>query len=318
MSDNDRSLRRSPAVKRVLPARAELLSNVSTASWSMRFSLRQMTSGAPMLISFLRRLLRLMTRRYRSFKSDAAKRPPSSCTIGRRSGGITARRVRIVHSALMPAFLSELTSLMRFMIFLSFCPLLFSRSFSSSPTSVSRLIFMTISRSDSAPVPARKTCPNFMFISRNLSSESTVPTARFLRSSPASRWLFFRGIEFIGRLFIESVDLGARGTALLQSFLGLLILTLHLVFALVIAFVELALRRSLRILLHCNHDVRGEVDDLLERLDRKIEKETEAGGELLRNQIWVTGTARLMWPMRSRRTMLRVTSTPHFSQTTPA
>ncbi len=40
-------------------------------------------------------------------------------------------------------------------------------------------------------------------------------------------------------------------------------------------------------------------------------------GTPLKNQTWLTGEARAMWPMRSRRTALRVTSTPHLSQTTP-
>jgi hypothetical protein len=44
--------------------RQRLLSNsASTACWSMRFSLRMMTSGALRSISFLSRLLRLMMRR---------------------------------------------------------------------------------------------------------------------------------------------------------------------------------------------------------------------------------------------------------------
>ena len=37
-----------------------------------------------------------MTRRYRSLRSDVAKRPPSSCTIGRSSGGITGTTSRIM------------------------------------------------------------------------------------------------------------------------------------------------------------------------------------------------------------------------------
>ena len=37
----------------------------------------------------------------------------------------------------------------------------------------------------------------------------------------------------------------------------------------------------------------------------------------LRNQMWLTGTASSMWPMRSRRTRAKVTSTPQRSQTMP-
>ena len=37
----------------------------------------------------------------------------------------------------------------------------------------------------------------------------------------------------------------------------------------------------------------------------------------LKNQMWLTGTASSMWPMRWRRTEARVTSTPQRSQTMP-
>ncbi len=40
-------------------------------------------------------------------------------------------------------------------------------------------------------------------------------------------------------------------------------------------------------------------------------------GSDFRNQIWATGEASSMWPIRSRRTRARVTSTPHFSQMMP-
>ena len=46
-----------------------LSNSASTACWSMRFSLRMMTSGALRSTSFFSRLLRLMMRRYRSFRS---------------------------------------------------------------------------------------------------------------------------------------------------------------------------------------------------------------------------------------------------------
>ena len=40
-------------------------------------------------------------------------------------------------------------------------------------------------------------------------------------------------------------------------------------------------------------------------------------GVPLTNQMWLTGEASSMWPIRSRRTLARVTSTPHLSQTIP-
>ncbi len=37
-------------------------------------------------------------------------------------------------------------------------------------------------------------------------------------------------------------------------------------------------------------------------------------GMPLKYQMWLTGAASSMWPMRSRRTLLLVTCTPHLSQ----
>ncbi|SPX09592.1 Uncharacterised protein [Escherichia coli] len=53
--------------------RRPLSSRASTASCSIRFSLRTMMSGAARSSRRFRRLLRLMTRRYRSFRSEVAK-----------------------------------------------------------------------------------------------------------------------------------------------------------------------------------------------------------------------------------------------------
>src|SRR5512146_633892 len=86
MSDSDFSGRLlAPVMTR---PRRPLSNSASTLSCSMRFSLRTMMSGARSSMSRFRRLLRLMTRRYRSLRSDVAKRPPSSGTRGRSSGGV--------------------------------------------------------------------------------------------------------------------------------------------------------------------------------------------------------------------------------------
>src|SRR5271155_2360670 len=85
MSDSDFSGRLpGPVTGR---PRRPLSNSASTASWSMRFSLLTMISGAPRSSSRLRRLLRLLTRRYRSLRSDGAKCPPPGRTIGRGSRG---------------------------------------------------------------------------------------------------------------------------------------------------------------------------------------------------------------------------------------
>src|SRR4029450_9027416 len=74
----------------------------------MRFSLRMMTSGAFSSISFFNRLLRLMTRRYRSLRSEVAKRPPSSGTSGRSSGGMAGLTARSIPSGVWRQQLSKL------------------------------------------------------------------------------------------------------------------------------------------------------------------------------------------------------------------
>src|SRR6185437_15673449 len=86
----------------------------STASWSMRFSLFTMISGAPRSRSRFRRLLRLITRRYRSLRSEVAKRPPSSCTIGRRSGGMTGTQSSTMPMGLLRVLRNADTTFSRF------------------------------------------------------------------------------------------------------------------------------------------------------------------------------------------------------------
>ena len=54
-----------------------------------------------------------MTRRYRSFRSEVAKRPPSSGTSGRRSGGSTGSTVRTIHSGLLPDSMNDSSSFRR-------------------------------------------------------------------------------------------------------------------------------------------------------------------------------------------------------------
>jgi hypothetical protein len=63
--------------------------------------------------------------------------------------------------------------------------------------------------------------------------------------------------------------------------------------------------------------VRREVDDLLEVLRGEVEQVAQADGTPLKYQMWVTGAASSMWPIRSRRTLARVTSTPQRSQMMP-
>ena len=69
--------------------------------------------------------------------------------------------------------------------------------------------------------------------------------------------------------------------------------------------------------LRVEDDVRLEVEDLLEVASVISRMLPIREGSDFRNQMWATGEASVMCPIRSRRTFDWITSTPHFSQTTP-
>ena len=121
MSDSDLSGRLpGPVTGR---PRRPLSNRLSTASWSIRFSLFTMISGAPRSSSLFSRLFRLMTRRYRSFRSEVANRPPSSWTIGRRSGGITGMQSSTMPIGELVVFRNAETTLSRLRARAFFWPL---------------------------------------------------------------------------------------------------------------------------------------------------------------------------------------------------
>ena len=76
--------------------------NASTASCNILFSFFITISGAFIEINFFNLVFLLITLLYKSFKSDVANLPPSNCTIGLKSAGITGKTVRIIHSGLFP------------------------------------------------------------------------------------------------------------------------------------------------------------------------------------------------------------------------
>ena len=120
-------------------------------------------SGALSWMSRLRRLLRLMTRRYRSFRSDVANRPPSSWTMGRSSGGITGSTSMTIHSGLLPDRRKASTTSRRLTMRAFFWP---EASLSSAWSWADRASRSTSCRSfftASAPMPAWK---SFSYFSR--------------------------------------------------------------------------------------------------------------------------------------------------------
>ena len=152
MSDRDLSGR--PLVPAMARPRRPLSNRASTASCSMRFSLRMMMSGAPSSMRRFRRLLRLMTRRYRSLRSEVAKRPPSRGTRGRSSGGMTGMTSMIIHSGLLLDSRKASTIFRRLVSFFFLVWLLVvSLSSRSSVRSFSRSSSSRRERTASAPMP---------------------------------------------------------------------------------------------------------------------------------------------------------------------
>jgi hypothetical protein len=64
-------------------------------------------------------------------------------------------------------------------------------------------------------------------------------------------------------------------------------------------------------------DRRGEVEDLLELARRDVEQVADAARDALEEPDVADRSGRSMWPIRSRRTFCRVTSTPQRSQMMP-
>jgi hypothetical protein len=103
-----------------------------------------------------------------------AKRPPSSGTNGRRSGGITGTTVRIIHSGLLPEAMKASISLSRLANFFFLMSLSVSvRATRKSACILSRSSALSISRIASAPMVAVKLSgPNSSCALRYSSSDS--------------------------------------------------------------------------------------------------------------------------------------------------
>ncbi len=169
--------------------RFELSNKASTASCSILFSLRIMMSGALSLTNRSRRLFLLIQRRYRSLRSLVANLPPSSWTIGLRSGGMTGITVSIIHSGLLPLsrkFSQTSILLSRRLSALSAFWRICSRS---SRESSSRSRLMRSLRTASAPMPASKESPYCSRASQYSSSLSSCLALRLV--SPALITTYF-------------------------------------------------------------------------------------------------------------------------------
>ena len=137
----------------------------STASCSILFSFLTIMSGAPSSRSLFSLLLRFITLLYRSLRSEVANLPPSSCTIGLRSGGITGITSMIIHSGRLPESLRASITSRRLTILTFFWPLA-PLSFSlSSSESCSRSMSQSSFLIASAPMAALNLSPYSSFFS---------------------------------------------------------------------------------------------------------------------------------------------------------
>ena len=209
-----------------------------------------MISGALSSNSLFKRLLRLITRRYRSFKSEVAKRPPSNCTIGRISGGMTGKTSIIIHSGRLPDCLNASATSKRLRIRVFFCPVASASSSRSCALSASTSISSSRVLIASAPILALKSSSYFSRISRYSFSERICILVNSV--SPGSVTIYFAKYSTFSRS-------------------------------------------------------RGEMSKIRPILD----------GMPLKYQMCETGATNSMCPMRSRRTLDFVISTPQRSQTLP-
>ncbi len=159
-----------------------------------------------------------------------AKRPPSSWTIGRSSGGITGTTSRIIQSGLLSDFTNASTTLRRLTARACFWPFEVLMVSSSSSASSSSGTCSSRSRTDSAPMPPRKYSPhpngepNRSFSSRKVVSslmtsfgfisEKILKTSR-RRSAASSRYASVSAIS-VSNVLRSSLPIFSRSSALMR------------------------------------------------------------------------------------------------------
>ncbi len=103
-----------------------------------------------------------------------AKRPPSSCTIGRSSGGMTGMASRTIHSGRFSDLMNAFTTLSRLIARCCFWPLDVRMVSRSDSASASRSRSRSRSRIASAPIPPWKYTPKpYEEPNRSLSSRNS-------------------------------------------------------------------------------------------------------------------------------------------------
>ena len=150
---------------------------------------------------------------YRSFKSEVANLPPSSCTIGLRSGEITGIASRIIHSGLFPDWIkaSITSSLLETLI--AFCPVAPSISAFNISDSFSRSICFKSFFTASAPIPASNWSPYSLFSSLYSTSDRICFTKTALHSGST----FVTIYEAKYRTFSKALGLISRASPILEG-----------------------------------------------------------------------------------------------------
>ncbi len=115
-----------------------------------------------------------------------AKRPPSSCTIGRSSGGMTGRTSSTIHDGAVLDLRKASTTRRRLIAFWRRWPLVDFNSSRRRSASLARSIWLSSSRTAAAPMPALNTLPYRSTYSRYWVS---VRRSRTFSASSSSRCL---------------------------------------------------------------------------------------------------------------------------------
>ena len=120
-----------------------------------------------------KRLLRLITRLYKSLRSEVAKRPPSNCTIGLKSGGNTGIISKTIHEGSEPEAINCPITRKRFISFSRSGSLAAGIRARNSRASVSKSMFKRSRLIASAPIPISMSLVSVCVASKTCQSVST-------------------------------------------------------------------------------------------------------------------------------------------------
>ena len=286
-------------------------------------------SGACSSKRCFKRLFLLITLLYKSFRSEVANLPPSSCTIGCSSGGKIGKTVKIIHSGLFPLFLKLSITRSLFIAFFLLWPEVCWISSIRILIEESKSNSCKIFKIASAPISALKTSPHLSLYSLYLASvnncissidskSSILVSASFLNSSIFSEYFSFKiSSSLFWSLFLTFTSNASRASFISpdeimfsNSFCISAVFSSKRWFQALIAS-SLAFW-SIEVTIYW-----AKYKTLSRFFGETSNNNPNLEGVLFENQMWATGAASLMCPILSLLTFALVTSTPHLSQITP-